>query len=116
MANIEMVYREGYCELGDLKETDYSKQCHTCVASDAGCPCFNDGQTDSRVVPFGDCIHAKFDTKYKGMARKRYDIWKHEDDYNPHLNCMVVSTGKREYDCSKVIVDGKVIYDEDKEE
>lgn len=110
MAEIQIVYREGYCEYGCMA-TDYDTQCHTQCAADMGCKFFNDGEHLPNFIPFGDCIYAHFRTKYKGVTTKKYDIEEMEYPYNPHLNCMLVKIGNRIYQCEKVILDGKCIYD-----
>lgn len=109
MAEIQMVYREGYCDF-DCVGTDYNTQCHTQCAADTGCKFFNDGEHLPNHIHFGDCIHANFRTKYKGVTTKKYDIEEMEDPYNPHLNCMLVKIGNRIYQCDKVVLDGECIY------
>lgn len=110
MAEIEIIYREGYCE---CMGGDYCAQCHTQCAEDLGCKMFNEGKHEKNVIPFGDCVHANFKYVYKGASVKKYEIEKFEDDYNPHLNCMFVTLGKTMYECEKVVLNGKVIYGED---
>lgn len=107
MAEIEIVYREGYCE---YKQSDYCTQCHTQCAEDLGCRCFNEEEERPNVIPFGDCKHAKFKYAYKGASVKNYEIEEFEDAYNPHLNCMLVTLGKTMYECEKVILNKEVLY------
>lgn len=117
MAEIEIVYEEGYCSYGMFAvERNYSEQCHTCVAEDAGCKYFDSGNHDPNVIPFGDCVHAVMQTKYKGMTVKKYDLAEVNDCYNPHLSYMILKTAGREYNCTKVILNGTCIYDRDSEE
>ena len=111
MAEIQIVYREGYCDF-DCMGTEYNTQCHTQCAADTGCKFFNEGEHLHNVIPFGDCIHAKFKYIYKGMSVKNYELQELDDPYNPHLNCMTLETRNRIYFCEKVILDGKCIYDE----
>lgn len=111
MAEIQMVYREGSCAF-DCVATDYCAQCHTQCACDLGCKFFNDGEHLPNHIPFGDCIHASFKTKYKGVTVKNYEIEEFEDPHNPHLNCMLVKLGRRVYECEKVSLDGKCIYND----
>lgn len=121
MAEIQIVYREGYC---DCEGADYCTQCHTQCAGNLGCRMFNGGKQEDtfkngqRVIriPFGDCIYAKFKYIYKGMSVKNYELQELDDPYNPHLNCMTLETRNRIYCCEKVILDGKCIYDELPEE
>ena len=118
MAEIKIEYRKGYC---DLNSDNYCEQCQTMWAKDVGCPMFNDGgerlsENGRRVIPFGDCVHAKFDYLWKGLSVKNYDIHEHKDDYNLHLNCMIVETRYDYYECEKVELDGVVIYDNTNEE
>ena len=116
MAEIQIVYRKGYC---DCECAVYDTQCHTQCAEDLGCRNFNDGKredtfiNDQRVIhiPFGDCIFARFKTIHKGMSLKNYELEELDDPYNPHLSCMVLKTRNAVYFCEKVILDGKCIYD-----
>ena len=107
MAEIEIIYREGYCE---CMGGDYDTQCHTQCAEDLGCKMFNEGKHEKNVIPFGDCVHAVFKYKYKGMSIKNYELEELIDDYNPHLNCMMLKTRNDWYECEKVVLNGKVIY------
>lgn len=107
MAEIDIVYRKGYCE---YKQADYCTQCHTQCAEDLGCRCFSEGERKQNVIPFGDCEHAKFKYGYKGSFVKNYEIEEIEDDYNPHLSCALVKLGSRMYECERVILNGKVLY------
>ena len=113
MANIEIKYREGYCEMGC---SEYNTQCHTQYAEDMGCSFFNEGKHEKNVVPFGDCVYAKFDYGYKGMTVKNYDMRVCDDNYNPHLNCMIVETARKSYQCEKVILNGKCVYGESEQD
>lgn len=109
MAEIKIIYRKGYCEMmGGF----FCKQCYTECASDLGCNMFNEGKHEEDVIPFGDCIHAKFKYIYKGMNVKNYELEELQDTYNPHLNCMTLETINKIYECAKVILDGKCIYNE----
>lgn len=113
MAEIQIVYREGYC---DFNLPDYNMQCHTCVASDMGCRYFYQEEAVSengiKVIPFGDCNRAQFKYKYKGWFGKRYEIEECFDPYNPNLDSMIVTLGGKQYDAVKVILDGKCIFNE----
>ena len=114
MATIQMKYREGYCDIAYTHGCYYSEQCHTAVAEDSGCRYFNDGsytkKDGTKVIGYGPCIHAYFKTIYKGVSGKNYEMEEYTNDYNPWLNCMIVTIGKREYECTEVILDGKQIY------
>lgn len=114
MAYIQMVYLEGYCDLNDsyCGELPYNIECHTNFAEDAECKLYYDGEKPG-VIAFGDCVHAKFRRRYKGMTVKNYDIRESIDPYNPHLNCMTVETKNKTYRCEKIILDGVCIYDEE---
>lgn len=115
MADLQFIYREGYCDLyrcyREVKDC-YSEQCHTSCAEDAGCRYYCDGKKEDEpyVIPFGDCIHAMFKTRYKGVSAKNYEIEEFEDDYNEHLNCALVTIGKHVYECEKVILNGEPVY------
>ncbi len=109
MAEIEIVYREGYCELDG---GEYCMQCHTQAAEDLGCTMFNEGKHEKNVISFGDCIHAMFKYKYKGMSIKNYELKEDNDPYNPHLDCMMLKTKNCLYQCEKVVLNGKVVYSE----
>ena len=50
---------------------------------------------------------------------ENYEMEEFSDPYNPHLDYMQVTLGRTTYDCVKVILDGKCIYnnyDDDKVE
>lgn len=108
MAEIQIVYREGYC---DFSQPGYSLQCHM-ECCDNGCRYFYGDEKEPNVIPFGDCKRASFHYKYKGWSGKRYEIEECFDPYNPHLDSMLVTLGKTTYDCVKVILDGKCIFNE----
>ena len=109
MAEIQIIYREGYCE---MMCGNFCTQCYTQWASDLGCNMFNEGKHEEDVIPFGDCIHAKFKYIYKGMNVKNYELEEFQDIYNSHLDCMTLETRNKIYECEKVILDGKCIYNE----
>lgn len=109
MADIEIIYREPYCR---MRQSDFDYQCFTSEADCGVCEYFHRGEYTPPAFPLGNCVHAKFRYKYKGIVAKRYEIETFEDDYNPHLNCMDVTVCKRTYECVKVVLNGKVIYNE----
>ena len=113
MAEIEIIYREGYCE---RMCGDYHIQCHTECGEDMGCQMFNGGKHGENHIPFGDCIFAKFKYKYKGMSIKNYELEEDNDPFNPHLDCMMLTTRNGWYPCEKVVLNGKVIYGENFDE
>ena len=121
MAEIQIVYREGFCEYSDWQR-EFNTQCYTVVAGDVGCKAYSDGgrtMGDDGIlnIPAGDCVHAKWRYKYKGWVGKNYEMEEVHDPYNPHLDSMRVILGRTEYDCVKVTLDGKCIYNEyDKED
>lgn len=120
MADIQIVYRGGFCEYHN--EEEYCQMCHTSYAKECGgCRSFAYGDNSGgiefsidgkpfSVVPFGDCAHAKYNYKYKGWTGKRYEIEQDEHGLTPELDCMLVTLGSKQYDCVKVILDGKCIY------
>lgn len=109
MADIEIIYREGYC---DCMNDNYCMQCHTCCADALGCRRFATTKHEKDVVPFGDCVWAMFKYKYKGMSVKDYELEEVNDPYNPHLDCMMLETKNARYPCKKVVLNGKVVYGE----
>lgn len=109
MAEIQIIYRKEYCK---MRGSDFCTQCYTACASDLGCNMFNEGKQEKNVIPFGDCIYAGFKYIYKGMNVKNYELEEFQDPYNPHLNCMMLETRNKSYECEKVIIDGKCIYNE----
>ena len=109
MAYIEIVYREGHCTMSC---TDYSEACHTESAEEFDCPYFAHPAHDKKTIPFGDCAYAKFEYKYKGWSGKKYEIEECRDPYNAPLDCMLVTLGKKTYECEKVILNGTCIYNE----
>lgn len=46
------------------------------------------------------------------MNIKNYELEEFQDTYNLHLNCMMLTTRNKIYECEKVILDGKCIYNE----
>ena len=110
MADIEIIYREGYCEM--MKSDDFCEQCHTDMASNTECSMFNEGKQEKNVIPSGDCIYAKFKYIHKWMGVKNYELEEFQDSFNPHLNCMMLKTRNKIYECEKVILDRKCIYNE----
>ena len=120
MADIEIVYRMPYCEHDLAAIKDFNTQCFTCVANNTGCKYFNDGGKKESVIngiktiviPFGDCIYAKFKYIYKGWSGRRYEMEEQKDPHNPHLDSMKVMLGNKVYDCVKVTLNGKCIYNE----
>lgn len=114
MAEIEIIYRDhGYCARMGRK---YCMQCHTAAAEDLGCPMFNDGEHEKNFIPYGDCVYAEFKYIHKGMSIKNYELYADDDPYNPHLDCMMLKTRNRLYECEKVVLNGKAIYGEDFEQ
>lgn len=113
MADIEIVYREYSC---DYNPGEFCTQCLTCCAGDMGCRYFYEGDHKANEIPFGNCEHYDTKYKYKGWSGKRYEIEECNDPYNPHLDGMLVTLGNHEYDCVKVILNGKCIYNEYDEE
>ena len=120
MADIEIVYEydEG-CDADMLPHEKYCIQCRMSIAEDRGCksylPYKGIEATDAngtRVIPYGDCARAYVKYARKGWSGKNYEIEPPlEDEFNPHLNCVGVRLGKEYYEkCVKVILNGKVIY------
>lgn len=107
MAELQLTYRIGRCL---ERRSEYCEQCHTCAADYMGCKGYDAGKHDPYVIPFGDCINAVFDIGYVGTTTNRYQMEKSEDPYNQHLNCMEVKLGRKTYECTKVVLDGKCIY------
>lgn len=115
MAEIEIIYRDGYCE---CMGKDYHTQCYTDCASDSGCEVFEGDKPRYEFVdghriytiPLGCCHHAKFKYIYKGMSVKNYELEEDEDVMNPDLSCMMLKTRNMVYPCVKVTLNGKVIY------
>ena len=112
MADIQIVYMEPYC---DYECQYFCTQCYTEVAQDLGCKYFHtepNGYDESGTlhIPFHDCDRARIEYKYKGWSGKRYEMEEQKDHYAPRLDCMLVTLGKTEYLCAKVILDGKCIY------
>ena len=118
MAEIQMTYRVGRCRMQECGlGTNYCEQCHTSLAEDTGCRYFNAYVYDSpNIRPYGDCVHAVFDTKWKGVSTKNYEIEEINDNFYPEFDCALVHIGKKVYECTKVILDGVRIYPAEEEE
>lgn len=119
MADIEIVYRIGHCAENC---PDYDLDCHSNHADFTGCsryislnPYYDNGRL---IIPVGDCSKAVFEYKRKGWTGKRYEMEEVHDDFDPGIDYMEVTIGNRIYNCVKVILDGKCIYNnyDDEEE
>lgn len=108
MAEIEIIYREGYCEFECIRTNIYCMQCHTQAAEDLGCPTFCEDEHEDC-----GCDFAKFKYILKGMSIKNYELEVVDDPYNQHLNCMMLRTRNKSYQCEKVVLNGEVIYGPD---
>ena len=118
-ADIQIVYRVGYCDFYQMG-TEYDIGCHCCYADSTDCRYYlaerwetEDGQD---VIPFGNCAHAHFEYRYKGWTGKKYEMEECRDPHNPHIDSMLVKLGNKEYDCVKVTLNGKIIFNEYDEE
>ena len=113
MADIEIVYlSDAFCD-EDCK--DYSVQCHT-FAADSGCPYYV-GTKSSQPCPyqeakkFGPCANAILRYVHKGWSGTNYEIIPGEEDpYCPKAPIASVKLGRNTYECAKVTLNGKVIY------
>ena len=114
MANIEMVYREGRCtstHQPSFDELGYCHECHTQFAYTLDCAGYDDGSHKSCLIPFGDCQNAIYDIKYKGITAKNYQMEPEKTHpFHPRSECMIVRIGRQEYECYKVTLNGKVIF------
>lgn len=109
MANIQMEYRQYFCELDGCP---FCGQCFTDAASDLGCYTFCDGKDHNiNRIPHGSCIHANIRTAYKGITTKKYEAEVIYDLYEAD-EYMSVKIGGKYFDCDKVILDGVQIYPE----
>ena len=113
MAEIQIVYRKPLCDYDVVRE--FNTQCFTCVAGDSGCKYYSDGgrKIDKEghvVIPTGACSRARWTYGYKGWSGANYHMEELNDPYNPWLDSMEVKLGRTTYDCVKVTLDGKVIY------
>ena len=114
MAYIQIEYTEYKCR---YNMPDFCEQCLTSYAADVGCKYFYDGKNASdSYLPFGDCHNVESLKKYKGLTTKHYEAEEFEDNYNSHLNCMILKTSKRKYYCDKVVIDSVTIYQTDRKE
>ena len=127
MAEIEIVYLKGYC---DCEMPFYDEGCHSEFASEVGkgcdCSCFDaGGDKGSDMVNMGDgcigfthgnCINAKYHYCHKGCTTKKYEI--HTDCYDRETDSTQVTIGNKTYDCVKVKLNGKCIFNsyDDEEE
>lgn len=124
MAYVEMVYIECYCEC--RLEDEFDMQCFTDAAEDGGCVSYTHDKryTDEKGIlhiPSYACKHARTNYIHKGVTAKSYEIEpEHESDYDDGwYKTAKVYIGRRGYDCVKVKLDGKCIfnsYDDEKVE
>lgn len=110
MAEIQMEYSVIRCQ---FNQPEVCRACGTMWAANNPPCAFYLSKHEGNVVPFGNCDRSYYETKYKGLTTKTYEIELDTDDYNPHLNCMRVFVRGNWYDCSKVILDGVCIYGEE---
>ena len=108
MAEIEITYLKGYC---DLELPFYDKVCHSEYACEVQqCSNFYDGNNDPYTIPYGNCIHAKYNHCYKGCTTKSYEI--NTDYYDSESDSIPVVINRKTYDCVKVKLNGKCIFGE----
>lgn len=112
MANIEMQYLVPFCSRNHY---EHCTQCHTQAACDLGCRDYYDGEDDPNAVSFGDCAHAHYKTAYKGLSIKKYDILEQHDPWHNPSFFAEVKVGTATFMCSKVTLNGEVVYDSDAE-
>lgn len=118
MAEIEIVYETGHCELNDAS---YGEECHSEYACDMGCRQFEEDKEYGPlppnclgIKPYGNCKHAITDYIHKGWSGKKYEIGApFTYDYEEHV---MVTLGKTDYCCCKVKLNGKIIFNEYDEE
>lgn len=117
MADVQIVYREPYCDDWRCHE-EFCMQCYTdACARDLGCDGYKSPKpyTDehgNRVLPLSVCENAKYRYVYMGWTGKKYEMAEERDNMTPELDCMDVWLGSRNYKCVKVILNGKCIFNE----
>lgn len=117
MAQIEIEYFEGYCTFDD---GHYCDECHTigeslCRSCYLHEPFFR-GDDGCIHVPYEEgCIHADYKTLYKGIKTDSYEMEPYRDIFSGH-EWMDVTIKRKTYHCSKVTLNGKVIYLSEEEE
>ena len=110
MANIEIMYRRYFCVFG---HEAHCEACHHDEAQYVGCKdyCGEPRHKDKKGrwgIPLGTCLNSYEDVAFKGMKLKRYEI---EEDFD--YGGMRLKTRGANYDCIRIVLDGKVIYDEE---
>lgn len=117
MADIEIIYETGHCELNGA----YDEECFSEYAGYQGCRQFEEDKEDEPVsenclgvLPYGNCKHAIRDHIHKGWSGKKY--WIGEPYFDHYEKRVIVELGKTVYCCCKVKLNGKIIFNEYDEE
>lgn len=63
MAEIQIIYREEYCE---MMNSNHCTQCHTACASDLGCNMFNEGKHERMLYLLGIAFTPNSNISTKG--------------------------------------------------
>lgn len=123
MALIEVVERIPLCDMGEDMAGEIF--CHCADAENTACKFFKHEEAGTwewngeqiPVIPFGNCAHAQFEYRYRGWGNCRnYEMEESRDPRNRHLDSMLVTVGGKVYDCVKVKLDGRIIFNEHDEE
>ena len=110
MADIEIVYQIGYC---DSELPFYDEVCQSEMGDEIKsreCSNYNDGSMNPCHIPYGNCIHAKYHYCYKGSTTKKYAIY--TNCYDRVTESIPVTINNKTYECKKVKLNGKCIFNE----
>ena len=109
MAEIQIIYRKGQCVHSDPDcRKEHCGNCHVQSAWLTGCTGFHPSDR-------GDCACADFKNVYAGGTVTGYEMSEFTDAQNPWINCMIVKVNGKTYECTMVILNGKLIYEQDED-
>ena len=105
MAELVLTVRRGFC---NLNREEFEDQCLSQFGKDVGCRCYNDGlKKGDRYIPYGNCINADYEYIYKGISAKNFEVEVVRFELDEWAE---VTVGRKTYECTSVILNGKTIY------
>jgi len=122
MANIEIIYRKKWCLIGtDPTSKKFRNACFDPECAHDVCEYFSADHTwmkknglDCLRSDFSPCASAYVKYVYKGWTGKKYEIEQMSDDGLGDY--MLVTLGNQTYECERVSLNGKCIFDQYAEE
>ncbi|MBR3362162.1 MAG: hypothetical protein IKM73_00995 [Acidaminococcaceae bacterium] len=107
MAEIQMIYRKEKCIHSDPNiRKKHCGNCHISSSWLTECLAFHPSDR-------GDCACADFKYVYAVETVTECEMSEFKDVTNPWMNCMIVKLKGTIYECTKVILNGELIYQQD---